>query len=88
VVWATVPVTRHHLWRQRMRWRRNMIKIRISKHRDQFVLGRYGFANAVLAVQLVIGRMLIPLAVVVGRHRRTRKSRSSPASARSRADRR
>lgn len=66
VVWTTVPVTRYHLWRQRMRWRRNMIKIRISKHRDQFVLGRYGFANGVLATQLILGRLLLPLVVVVG----------------------
>ena len=66
VVWTTVLVTRDHLWRQRMRWRRNMIKIRVSKHRDQFVLGRYGFANAVLAVQLLLGRMLLPAAVLVG----------------------
>ncbi len=66
VVWTTVPVTRYHLWRQRMRWRRNMIKIRISKHRDQFVPGRYGFANGVLATQLILGRLLLPLVVMVG----------------------
>ena len=66
VVWTTCPVTRDHLWRQRMRWRRNMIKIRVSKHRDQFVLGRYGFANGVLAVQLLLSRMLLPLAVLIG----------------------
>jgi cellulose synthase/poly-beta-1,6-N-acetylglucosamine synthase-like glycosyltransferase len=66
VVWTTVPVTRDHLWRQRMRWRRNMIKIRVSKHRDQFVLGRYGFANAVLAVHLLLARMMLPLAIVIG----------------------
>jgi poly-beta-1,6-N-acetyl-D-glucosamine synthase len=66
VVWTTVPVTRDHLWRQRARWRRNVIKICLSKHRDQFALGRYGFANAVVAVQLLIGRLLIPLALLIG----------------------
>jgi cellulose synthase/poly-beta-1,6-N-acetylglucosamine synthase-like glycosyltransferase len=66
VVWTTVPVTRDHLWRQRMRWRRNMIKIRVSKHRDQFMLGRYGFANAVLAVQVLFGRIVIPMTMVAG----------------------
>jgi len=66
VVWTTVPVTRHHLWRQRMRWRRNMIKIRVSKHRDQFVLGRYGLANGVLAAQLLVGRIAVPLTSVIG----------------------
>jgi cellulose synthase/poly-beta-1,6-N-acetylglucosamine synthase-like glycosyltransferase len=59
VVWTIVPVTREHLWRQRMRWHRNVIKIRVSKHRDQFVLGRYGFANAVLALQLLF-RIILP----------------------------
>jgi biofilm PGA synthesis N-glycosyltransferase PgaC len=66
VVWTTVPVSREHLWRQRMRWRRNMIKIRVSKHRDQFVLGRYGFTNALLAVQLLLARLMVPWAVAIG----------------------
>lgn len=65
VVWTTVPETRYHLWRQRMRWRRNIIKIRISKHRDMFLLGRYGFANAVIAMQLAV-RLLIPVTLLIG----------------------
>jgi cellulose synthase/poly-beta-1,6-N-acetylglucosamine synthase-like glycosyltransferase len=66
VVWTTVPETRyHHLWRQRMRWRRNIIKIRLSKHRDLFMLGRYGFANAVIAMQLGV-RLLIPATLLIG----------------------
>jgi poly-beta-1,6-N-acetyl-D-glucosamine synthase len=65
VVWTTVPETRDHLWRQRMRWRRNIIKIRISKHRDMFLLGRYGFANAVIAVQLAV-RLLLPVTLLIG----------------------
>ena len=66
VVWTTVPVTRDHLWRQRARWRRNVMKICVSKHRDQFVLGRYRFANAYLAMQVLLGRMLIPFAILIG----------------------
>jgi biofilm PGA synthesis N-glycosyltransferase PgaC len=66
VVWTTVPVTRYHLWRQRMRWRRNMVKILISKHRDRLVLGRYGVANAWLVVQMLFIRMLIPLTGLIG----------------------
>jgi poly-beta-1,6-N-acetyl-D-glucosamine synthase len=54
VVWTLVPQTRRHLWSQRMRWTRNIIKIRISKHRDQFVLGRYGFANALIALNTLV----------------------------------
>ena len=65
VVWTTVPETRYHLWRQRMRWRRNIIKIRVSKHRDMFLLGRYGLANAVIAVQLAV-RLLIPATLLAG----------------------
>jgi cellulose synthase/poly-beta-1,6-N-acetylglucosamine synthase-like glycosyltransferase len=64
VVWTIVPVTREHLWRQRMRWHRNVVKIRLSKHRDQFVLGRYGLANAFLALQL-LARLLLPWAVLI-----------------------
>ena len=66
VVWTTVPVTRDHLWRQRARWRRNVMKICVSKHRDQFVLGRYGLANAYVAMQVLLGRMLIPFAILIG----------------------
>jgi cellulose synthase/poly-beta-1,6-N-acetylglucosamine synthase-like glycosyltransferase len=66
VVWTTVPITRYHLWRQRERWRRNLVKICVSKHRDLFLLGRYGFANSVVALQLLLVSMLIPLAVVIG----------------------
>jgi len=65
VAWTTVPETRRHLWLQRERWRRNWIKIRLSKHRDQFVLGRYGFANAVVAV-LLFFRVLLPVTGIVG----------------------
>jgi len=65
VVWTTVPETRHHLWRQRMRWRRNIVKIRVSKHRDMFILGRYGFANAIIALQLAT-RLLIPVTLLAG----------------------
>jgi cellulose synthase/poly-beta-1,6-N-acetylglucosamine synthase-like glycosyltransferase len=64
VVWTTVPETRDHLWRQRARWRRNIIKIRVSKHRDQFVLGRYGFVNALLAIYLLLVLLLIPVTLI------------------------
>lgn len=66
VVWTTVPATINHLLRQRARWRRNVVKICVSKHRDQFVLGRYGLANAVLAVAQLLYRLLIPLVLLIG----------------------
>jgi cellulose synthase/poly-beta-1,6-N-acetylglucosamine synthase-like glycosyltransferase len=66
VVWTIVPVTREHLWRQRMRWQRNVVKIRLSKHRDQFILGRYGFTNALLALKLLLINLMVPWAALIG----------------------
>ena len=65
VVWTTVPESRYHLWRQRMRWRRNIITIRVSKHRDMFLLGRYGVINAIIAIQLTL-RLLLPATLLTG----------------------
>jgi cellulose synthase/poly-beta-1,6-N-acetylglucosamine synthase-like glycosyltransferase len=65
VVWTTVPEARYHLWRQRVRWRRNIVKIRVSKHRDMFLLGRYGFSNAIIALQLAV-RLLMPVTLLIG----------------------
>ncbi len=65
VVWTIVPQTRKHLWSQRKRWTRNIIKIRISKHRDQFLLGRYGFANALIALNTLLV-LLVPWVFVIG----------------------
>jgi cellulose synthase/poly-beta-1,6-N-acetylglucosamine synthase-like glycosyltransferase len=66
VVWTIVPVTRRHLWSQRMRWQRNLVKIRLSKHRDQFVLGRYGLANAILAIEQLIVLFILPWVGLIG----------------------
>jgi biofilm PGA synthesis N-glycosyltransferase PgaC len=64
VVWTTVPETRDHLWRQRMRWQRNIVKIRFSKHRDLFVFGRYGLSNTILALQLLYIRLVVWAATI------------------------
>jgi cellulose synthase/poly-beta-1,6-N-acetylglucosamine synthase-like glycosyltransferase len=64
VVWTTCPETYSHLWKQRARWRRNVVKICVSKHRDQFILGRYGFSNAVLTLSVLFARILVPLAIM------------------------
>ncbi len=63
VVWTTVPETRRHLWSQRMRWRRNIIKICVSKHRDMFLLARYGLANALMTLGLAVG-LLVPVTLI------------------------
>jgi poly-beta-1,6-N-acetyl-D-glucosamine synthase len=66
VVWTIAPVTRNHLWRQRMRWYRNLVKIRLSKHRDHLVPGRYGFADAFLVLQMLYVRLLLPWLLLFG----------------------
>jgi cellulose synthase/poly-beta-1,6-N-acetylglucosamine synthase-like glycosyltransferase len=65
MVWTNVPVTREHLWRQRIRWQRNLVKIRVSKHRDMAALWRYGPANAFLVLQTLLVRMLWLWALVI-----------------------
>jgi cellulose synthase/poly-beta-1,6-N-acetylglucosamine synthase-like glycosyltransferase len=59
-----VPVTLSHLVRQRSRWVRNMVKMRIRKHRD---LGsfRYGWVNAFAFYEIIFNRVVHPLAIVV-----------------------
>jgi cellulose synthase/poly-beta-1,6-N-acetylglucosamine synthase-like glycosyltransferase len=66
VVWTDVPATMRRLFRQRARWERNMVKIRLSKHRDMFLLGRYGLLNAILVLDLLIVRILLPWVVAAG----------------------
>ena len=41
---------RYHLWRQRMRWRNNIIKIlRQQALGNMLLVGRYGVINAIIA---------------------------------------
>jgi poly-beta-1,6-N-acetyl-D-glucosamine synthase len=58
-----VPVTLSHLWRQRSRWTRNMVKMRLRKHRD-LGSGRYGFTNAFCFWEQVLNRVVHPYVVV------------------------
>ena len=66
VVWTDVPTTMKRLFRQRARWERNLVKIRLSKHRDMFMLGRYGLANAFVALDLLFVRLTLPWLVLAG----------------------
>ena len=54
-----VPVTLRHLLRQRARWTRNMVKIRLRKHRDLGTF-RYGVKEALVYYENVLNRTLIP----------------------------
>jgi cellulose synthase/poly-beta-1,6-N-acetylglucosamine synthase-like glycosyltransferase len=66
VVYTAVPVNRRHLWSQRMRWSRNSVKIRLSKHREFFVLGRFGWSTAIVVLRLLAGRTTMNWLVLIG----------------------
>jgi len=65
LVWTEAPVTWRGLCRQRTRWERNMVKIRLSKHRDMFVLGRYGLGNALIMLDLLFMRVMLPWVALI-----------------------
>jgi cellulose synthase/poly-beta-1,6-N-acetylglucosamine synthase-like glycosyltransferase len=58
-----VPVTLSHLMRQRSRWTRNMVKMRLRKHRDMATL-RFGFANTFLFYENIVNRSIRPIVIV------------------------
>jgi len=58
-----VPETLPHLLRQRSRWTRNMVKMRLRKHRDMGS-GRYGFVNAFCFYEQVLNRVIHPYFIV------------------------
>lgn len=59
-VWATVPRTWRGLFRQRRRWERNMVKIRLRKQGDLIFPWRYGWRNALVALDTLIVRVAMP----------------------------
>ena len=66
MIWTDVPASWRALRRQRIRWERNMVKMRLSKHRDMFSLGRYGAGNAIVVCDLLVMRVLLPWMAGVG----------------------
>lgn len=56
---TTVPTTLARLLNQRARWSRNMVKIRLRKHRDLATF-RYGAKEALVYDENVLNRTLIP----------------------------
>ncbi|MHB8355068.1 MAG: glycosyltransferase family 2 protein [Vulcanimicrobiaceae bacterium] len=58
-----VPRTFAHLMRQRSRWVRNMVKMRLRKHRDMGTF-RYGFVNAITFYEQVLNRVVHPYMIV------------------------
>ena len=66
VVHTAVPVSRRHLWSQRARWSRNSVKIRLSKHREFFVPGRFGWSTTLLVIRLLAGRTTLNWLLLIG----------------------
>ncbi len=59
-VWAAVPNTWRKLFRQRRRWERNMVKIRLRKQGDLLFPWRYGWRNALVALDTLVVRVFMP----------------------------
>lgn len=62
-IWTDQPLTISHLLRQRIRWDRNMVKIRLRKHFD-LAFPRYGLGNTLLGIDNIFFRVLLPLYAV------------------------
>ena len=59
-IYTDCPVTLGHLYRQRIRWARNMVKVRLRKQLD---LGhpRYGWSNTLVSLDHILFRVVFPL---------------------------
>ncbi len=57
------PKTLSHLWSQRSRWTRNMVKQRMRKHRDLGTF-RYGFRNGLMFWDMTFNRIVHPYLLV------------------------
>ncbi len=66
VVWTDVPETLRALVRQRSRWERNMVKVRLHKHDDLYKAWRYGLNNALVFLDVVVFRVVVPLWIFMG----------------------
>jgi poly-beta-1,6-N-acetyl-D-glucosamine synthase len=60
-IWTDQPYTIPHLIRQRVRWARNMVKVRLRKHKDFINPFKYGWNSTILAVDNIFFRLLFPL---------------------------
>lgn len=60
VISTDPPHTLSHLIRQRTRWQRNMVKIRIHKHWDLILPWRYGWLNTILMTDTYMVRVVLP----------------------------
>ncbi|AWK88135.1 glycosyltransferase family 2 protein [Azospirillum thermophilum] len=66
VIWVDCPATWRGLIRQRSRWERNMIKIRLRKQIDILRVSLFGFSNFLMMADQILVRFLLPLAFLAG----------------------
>ena len=61
LVWTDVPNKFAWLLRQRSRWARNMVKIRLHKQLDIGMPNRFGLSNMLMTLDLFITRIAVPI---------------------------
>ncbi|MFA5240789.1 MAG: glycosyltransferase family 2 protein [Sulfuricella sp.] len=66
IVWTDVPGHYGWLLRQRSRWSRNMIKIRLHKQGDLYHFWRFGWVNALVFGDVLIFRVILPFLALWG----------------------
>jgi cellulose synthase/poly-beta-1,6-N-acetylglucosamine synthase-like glycosyltransferase len=59
-----VPETLRALVKQRVRWTRNMVKVRLRKHRDMATL-RYGWVNCFVFWENLLNRTVRPFVIII-----------------------
>lgn len=59
-VWTNVPDTVPWLFRQRRRWERNMVKIRLRKHGGMLLPWRHGWRNTLMTLDNILLRIIMP----------------------------
>lgn len=61
IVWTNVPHQWKALFRQRRRWERNMVKIRLRKQKGLFSYKTFGLTNLIMMLDLVLVRLVLPV---------------------------
>jgi len=60
IVWTDVPDNYGWLLRQRSRWTRNMVKIRLHKQGDLYHFWHFGSINAIVYIDILLFRVILP----------------------------
>ncbi|NYZ14502.1 glycosyltransferase family 2 protein [Azospirillum sp. RWY-5-1] len=66
IIWVDCPATWRGLIRQRSRWERNMIKIRLRKQIDILRISLFGYGNFLMMLDQILVRFLAPMLFLFG----------------------